>query len=125
MLGSNDVWHRDAFEQQMRKIIEYTISEGIVPILSTKADNDEKDGSINATIAELALEYEIPLLNYWRAVQPLPDHGLQEDGVHITWGPNRFNDPQIMKKGWPVRNLVTLQILDAVWQRIQSYEQTR
>jgi hypothetical protein len=125
MLGSNDVWHRDAFEQQMRKIIEYTISEGIVPILSTKADNDEKDGSINATIAELALGYEIPLLNYWRAVQPLPDHGLQEDGVHITWGPNRFNDPQIMKKGWPVRNLVTLQILDAVWQRTQSYEQTR
>jgi len=125
MLGSNDVWHQDIFEQQMRKIIEYTISVGIVPVLSTKADNEEKDGSINATIAELALEYEIPLLNYWRAVQPLPDHGLQEDGVHITWGPNRFNDPLIMKKGWPVRNLVTLQILDAVWQRIQSYENTR
>lgn len=122
MLGSNDVWHQDVFEQQMRKIIEYTISEGIVPILSTKADNEEKDGSINATIADLALEYEIPLLNYWRAVQPLPDHGLQEDGVHITWGPNRFNDPLVMKKGWPVRNLVTLQILDAVWKAIQSLE---
>ena len=120
MLGSNDVWHQEVFEQQMRKIIDFTISEGIIPILSTKADNEEKDGSINATIAELALEYEIPLLNYWRAVQPLPDHGLQEDGVHITWGPNRFNDPQVMKKGWPVRNLVTLQILDAVWQWIQS-----
>jgi hypothetical protein len=118
MLGSNDVWHKDSFEPQMRKIIESSIEHGVIPVLSTKADNDEGDGSLNATIARLAQEYQVPLLNYWLAVQPLPDHGLQEDGVHITWAPNRFDDSQVMQHGWPVRNLTALQILDAVWRKV-------
>jgi hypothetical protein len=115
MLGSNDVWHQDTFEPQLRKIIEFSIDNGVIPILSTKADNLEGDNSINATIAVLAMEYGVPVWNYWQAIQPLEDAGLQEDQVHITWGPNRFDDPLVMKKGWPVRNLTALQVLDAVW----------
>ena len=118
MLGSNDVWHLDTFEPQMRKIIEFSIDSGVIPVLSTKADNLEKDHQINQTIARLAMEYQVPLINYWRAVQELPNQGLQEDRVHITWGPNRFDDPQVMKAGWPVRNLITLQSLDAVWRAV-------
>jgi hypothetical protein len=114
MLGTNDVWHEDRFEPQMRKIIEYSIENGVIPILSTKADNREGDGSINATIARLAQEYELPLWNYWLAVQPLPDQGLQDDGAHITWAPNRFDDPKAMQRGWPVRNLTALQMLDLI-----------
>ncbi len=125
MLGSNDVWHLDTFESQMRRIIEYSIDQGIIPVLSTKADNLEKDHEINLTIARLAEEYQIPLLNYWRAVQDLPNQGLQEDGVHITWGPNRFDDPQVMRAGWPVRNLTTLQTLDAVWQAIENHSRAQ
>lgn len=115
MLGSNDVWHPDEFEPQMRKLIEFSIDQGVVPILSTKADNIEGDGSINETIARLSVEYGIPLWNYWLAVQSLPKQGLQDDQVHITWGPNRFDDPQVMKAGWPVRNLTALQVLDKIW----------
>ncbi len=120
MLGSNDVYHLDEFEPQMRKIIEYTISQGIIPILATKADNIEKDHQINATLARLAVEYDIPLWNYWRAVQSLPNQGLQEDGVHLTWAPNRFNDPQAMKSAWTVRNLTALQTLDAIWRSVTA-----
>jgi hypothetical protein len=119
-LGTNDVWHQDTFESQMRAIIEFSIQKGVLPVLATKADNDEGDGSINATIARLAQEYDIPLWNYWRAVQPLPDHGLQPDGAHLTWGPNRFNDPKAMESGWAVRNLTALQVLNAVWQATSS-----
>ncbi len=119
-LGTNDIWHSDTFEPQMRRIIDFSLENGVVPILSTKADNEEGDGSINATIARLAYEYEIPLWNYWLAVQALPGQGLQEDGAHITWGPNRFDDPQAMKKGWTVRNLTALQVLDAVWQVVNE-----
>jgi hypothetical protein len=119
-LGTNDIWHQDTFEPQMRRIIEFSIETGVVPILSTKADNEEGDGSINATIAALAYEYDIPLWNYWLAVQSLPDQGLQEDGAHITWGPNRFDDPKVMEKGWPVRNLTALQLLDQVLQAVNS-----
>jgi hypothetical protein len=120
MLGSNDVWHLDTFEPRMRQLIEYSMDNGVIPILSTKADNLEKDESINQTIARLAVEYQVPLINYWGAVQELPNKGLQEDAVHITWAPNRFDDPQAMKAGWPVRNLTSLQALDVVWRVISE-----
>lgn len=117
MLGTNDVWHPEDFEPQMRKIIEYSLENGVIPILSTKADNTEGDHRINAIIANLAVEYDIPLWNFWLAVQPLPDHGLQEDLAHLTWGRNFFNDPTAMSKAWPLRNLTALQILNAVWRK--------
>ncbi len=115
-LGTNDIWHQEDFEPQMRKIIETSIENGVIPILSTKADNLEGDNSINATIAKLAVEYEIPLWNYWLAVQPLPNHGLQKDGAHLTWGPTQFDDPQALQTAWTIRNLTALQVLNAVWQ---------
>lgn len=118
MLGTNDVWHPDEFEPQMRKIIEFSIQNGVIPILATKADNQEGDHSINATIARLAWEYEIPLWNFWAAVDPLPDHGLQEDGAHLTWASNTFDDPETMTKAWPIRNLTALQVLNAVWEKV-------
>ena len=104
----------------MRNILEFSIESGVIPIISTKADNAEGDHAINQTIARLAWEYEIPLLNYWLAVQQLPDLGLQEDGAHLTWGRNFFDDPEAMSKAWPVRNLTALQALDAVWQKINT-----
>jgi hypothetical protein len=120
MLGTNDVWHPTEFEPQMRKIIEFFIQNGVIPILSTKADNQEGDGSINATIARLAYEYDIPLWNFWKAANSLPNHGLQEDLAHLTWGRNFFDDPEAMSKAWPVRNLTALQVLDAVWRKVNA-----
>lgn len=120
MLGANDVWHPENFEPQMRKIIEYSIENGVIPILSTKADNQEGDGSLNATLARLAAEYDVPLVNFWRATAFLPNRGLQEDNVHLTWGRNFFDDPQEMQRGWPIRNLTALQILDAIWRSVAA-----
>lgn len=119
-LGTNDIWHPEEFEPQMRKIIETSIENGVIPILSTKADNLEGDHYINATIAKLAVEYEIPLWNFWLAVQPLPNHGLQKDGAHLTWGPTKFDDPEALQTAWTIRNLTALQALDAVWQEASS-----
>ena len=120
MLGSNDVYHLGTFEEGLRRIIDFSLEQGVIPILSTKADNAEGDGSINATIAKLAYEYQVPLWNYWRAVQPLPSHGLQEDGVHITWASNHFDDRRAMQAGWPVRNLTALQMLEVVWRGVSE-----
>jgi hypothetical protein len=121
-LGTNDVYHPDKFEPQMRKIIEYSIENGVIPILATKADNLEGDNSINATIARLAQEYDIPMWNYWRAVQSLPNQGLQDDGAHLTWARSFFDDKYAMESGWTIRNLTALQILDAVWRAVHQGE---
>ncbi len=117
MLGTNDYdQKRSDFEKNMRSIIEFWLDRGVVPILSTKADNLEGDDSINAIIARLADEYELPLWNFWRAAKDLPDHGLQVDNPgHLVWGHDFFDDPAEMQNGGQVRNLTALQTLDAVW----------
>lgn len=114
-LGANDVYHIESFEPQLRKIIEYSIDQGVIPVLATKPDNIEKDHRINRITAQLAVEYQIPLWNYWKAVQPLPNQGLQEDGVHITFAANDFSNPLNMLAGWPIRNLTALQVLYALY----------
>ncbi len=115
LLGTNDFNHQSEFEPNMRLILNYLIARGVVPILATKADDLEGDESINATIARLAAEYDLPLWNFWKAVQPLPDHGLQPDHSHLTWAANQFDNNNSMQSAWPWRNLTALQVLDVVW----------
>lgn len=104
----------EEYEGYLRKVIEYLISEGVLPILATKADNLEGDNSINETIVKLAAEYEIPVWNFWLAVQPLPHHGLQGDGFHLTMAGPYFDKEDNMEAAWPWRNLTALQTLEAV-----------
>jgi len=119
VIVSMETWwsHKPAqeYDKYMRKVLDRIIEYGAVPIIATKADNLEGDNSINATVAELAYEYDIPMWNFWAAVQPLPDKGLSPDGFHLTFGRNFFDDPNRMKNdAWPWRNLTALQSLDAV-----------
>ena len=115
--------HPENYEAYLRQIIEYTINQGVVPIVATKADNLEGNNLINQTIAALAHEYDIPLWNFWAAVQPLPNHGLravnasgEADMFHLTHsgGYYFYDDPAGTQSGWSVRNLTALQVLDAV-----------
>jgi hypothetical protein len=118
-IGTNEAYyihHNPAsFEINMRVIIEDTIAQGIVPILGTKADNFEGDNSINATIARLAMEYELPLWNFWLAAQPLPSHGMADASHLTTISYTNFTDfslPESMNYGMQVRNLTALQMLN-------------
>ncbi|MGD0005583.1 MAG: hypothetical protein ABSE06_15290 [Anaerolineaceae bacterium] len=115
---SLEVWWQGRTTQRyvdyMRKIIDYSIAHGAVPILSTKADNVEGDNSLNLATARLAYEYDLPLWNFWRAVQPLPYHGMdpvRNDGFHIS-----------QALAWPVRSLTALQALDSVWRGVAGVE---
>lgn len=104
----------EEYDKYMRRVIERILEHGTVPIIATKADNLEGDHSINATIAQIAYDYDIPLWNYWAAIQPLPNHGLSSDNFHLTFARNFFDDPVRMKSAWPWRNLTALQTLDVV-----------
>ena len=115
--------HPEKYESYLRQIIEYSIQNGVVPILATKADNLEGNHVINQIIARLSLEYDIPLWNFWLAVQPLQNHGLikvdlsgKVDMFHLTRrvGYYFFNNPIARRSGWAVRNLTALQVLDVV-----------
>ena len=113
-LGTNQVWHQDVFKAELEQIIERLLQAQVVPILSTKGDNLEGDFRINAIIAQLAYEYNLPLWNFWAAIQPLPEHGLQPDREHLTFADSDFSNPASFNSAWPWRNLTALQALDAV-----------
>jgi len=104
----------EEYDKYMRRVLDRIIETGALPIIATKADNLEGDYGINRTIAQIAYEYQIPMWNFWAAVQPLPHHGLSGDGFHLTFSRNIFDDSDRMKSAWPWRNLTALQTLDAV-----------
>ncbi|MEW6086229.1 MAG: SGNH/GDSL hydrolase family protein [Chloroflexota bacterium] len=121
---SMETWWSDKpaeeYDKYMRKVLDRIIEFGAVPIIATKADNLEGDHAINATIAQIAYDYDIPLWNFWAAVQPLPDQGLSDDRFHLTFARNFFDDPKRMLNAWPWRNLTALQSLDAVHKALNS-----
>ncbi len=110
----------EEYDKYMRRVLDRIIEAGAVPIIATKADNLEGDHAINNAIAQLSYEYDIPLWNFWAAVQPLPDEGLSHDRFHLTFARNFFDDPKRMLNAWPWRNLTALQSLDAVHKSLNS-----
>jgi Tol biopolymer transport system component len=110
VIVSLEVWWNgrtpQAYEALMRRILDTIIAHGAVPILATKADDVEGDNSLNLTTAKLASEYDLPLWNFWAAVQPLPAHGMdmkRNDGFHIS------------TDAWSTRSFTGLEALDSVW----------
>ncbi|MGE5376961.1 MAG: hypothetical protein ACM3XO_18050 [Bacteroidota bacterium] len=111
----------EEYDKYMRRVLDRIIATGALPIIATKADNLEGNNAINATIAQIANDYEIPMWNFWAAVQPLPHHGLSGDGFHLTFARNFFDDSGRMESAWPWRNLTALQTLDAVHKALSEH----
>lgn len=112
---SLEVWWKgrtpEQYETYMRTIIDYLLEHGVVPILATKADNVEGDYSLNLTSAKLAYDYNLPLWNFWRAAQELPNHGMdpvRNDGFHISY------------QAWTVRSFTALETLDNLWRQVNE-----
>ena len=107
----------------MRLIIEISINNGVSPVVSTipPVQRDWATGRVemlNGIIVALAREYDIPLWDYYSALQGAPNNGLTADGVHPTMyaGHNADFLPVYLQAGYTIRNLLALQALDAVWQ---------
>jgi hypothetical protein len=100
----------DTYEGYLRKIVDMIIAAGAVPVLTNKADNVEGDHSINLATAKVAYDYDIPLINFWLASDPLPNHGLD---------PSR-NDVYLTPGAWDVRNYVALKTLDSLWRSMKA-----
>jgi hypothetical protein len=124
-IGTNEAYYvhvnPGSFEHNLRLILDDTIGKGIVPVLATKADNVEGDDSINGTIARLAMEYQLPLWNFWRAAQPLPAHGMVDPEHLSSVSYANFTDftiPNSLQYGVQIHNLTALQILDYLRQQL-------
>lgn len=127
MFGAQDLLfvEPEDFDTNLRRIIHETLEAGVVPILSTFPGNLERwDMSVyyNQIVVQIALDYNIPLMNLWLALDSLPNHGLNVDGRHLSLPLTTSGDlsGKNLTRGYPLRNLVTLQTLDAVWRSVMQ-----
>ena len=123
MFGTNDVGFTDAasYDYFLRGLIDQTIDSGVLPLLSTfptRPENPAKSLLLNQIVAKVAQDYDIPLVNLNRALEPLPHLGINPaDPIHLSVPPDgrvdRFTADEL-QYGFTMRNLVTLQALQAV-----------
>ena len=112
-LGSNWVAgvEMDVYYTYLSEIVQTLIDHGILPILSTKADNVEGDYGINETTARVARDFNVPLFNFWPIAQDLPNDGLaaDSDGVHLS------------VEAWNWRNFYALKSLYVIGQKLELF----
>jgi len=123
LLGTGDQHTWQGFEARYRQIIEFSLAQGVIPVLITKADdlesleNTAPPGYINSLIRQLAAEYDVPLLDLRAAVEGLPGRGCLPDGFHYNVPPDGRSavfDTEHLQYGYTLRNLTALQALDAL-----------
>jgi uncharacterized protein YraI len=123
MFGSLDVFSFSAgqFDTTLRQAVATTIENGTIPVLTTftwcRADEfGERGLQYNLIVVNVARDYDIPLINFWRAAQSLPNCGSLDD-LHLSkpvlTTSADFNGEE-QRSGFTLRNLLTLQTLDAI-----------
>jgi hypothetical protein len=98
----------ESFEKHLRVVVSRVLETGALPVLATKTDNLEGDWKINHAIAQVSIDYDIPLVNIWRAMQNLPNKGLRSDGFHLDGD------------GWLRNSSTWLKTLDIIYQIVSQ-----
>ena len=115
----------EKYEVYLRAIIEYCISQNVVPILSTKTDNIDGEGHpINNIIVKLAEEFDIPLWNLWRAEQEVVNNGISSepgDEFHLSHGRRYDFSQETNYSGWQTRNFTALQATFQMFELAKEY----
>lgn len=112
-LGSNWIpgLEMDLYYEYLAEIVQLLCDHGILPILSSKADNAEGDWGINETTAQVARDFNVPFFNFWPIAQNLPYHGLdpEKDGIHLS------------VEAWNWRNFYALKTLYSLGHALELY----
>lgn len=131
MFGTNDLLALtpEQFDRNLRRIIQSTREKDVIPILSTfprHLSYPQRSILFNQLVVRIALDFNIPLINLWRALELLPAHGIADDGFHLNGpitGAGDFASEKNLQTGFPQRNLVTLQTLARVWHNVIQPQQ--
>ena len=123
MFGTNDVGYTepDDYNFYLRTLVSQTLDAKVLPVLSTfptQPEHPEKSLLLNQIAIRVATDYDIPLINLNRALEPLPYHGVDpNDTIHLSVPADKRVDvlnTDHLQYGFTVRNLVTLQALEAI-----------
>lgn len=122
MFGSLDVQLYDLalFRDTYREVIRQTIEAGVIPVVNTVPMRSDyiyypQGMAANAIILDIAAEFNIPVINLWRALQDLPFEGTRDDRFHLSQGDTYYVfDGSENEFGVTLRNLLTLQALHEI-----------
>jgi len=121
MYGSVDVQLYDsaAFQTYMSQIVQYTIGQGIIPVLTTFPNGADYYPSqveqFNSVIRGIAASEQIPLIEFRTPALNLPNRGVGGDKYHLSMNGSSYFialDGEHQQFGLTLRNLLTLQALD-------------
>jgi hypothetical protein len=149
LFGANDALFRtdslpalrNDFTAGLSAIVDALERRGVIPLLSTVPKHMRERGwpdcpsatqrgsnevfaaqatALSAAVAEVACQRHVPLIDLRWALDPLQNHGVGPDGVHLSVHPSggAILDNAGLQCGYNVRNLVTLRelalVVDAV-----------
>lgn len=113
LLGTNDP--NSTFEANIRQIVSYSIENGVVPVLVTKANRVEGDNRRNEALRRVATDFQIPLWDFDLIADTLPGRGLDIDNIHLLIFPeNDYRLERAFYSGYGPLNLTGLMMLDAL-----------
>lgn len=129
LIGTNDSGGVEpaVFAANLRRIVEISIDMGVIPVLTTippKRVDDWNNARViewNNIIRATARQYDIPLLDYWYAMQRAPNQGIGPDGIHPSEPPGGATgvlSAANLAYGQTIHNLVALLMLDALWHQV-------
>lgn len=115
-LGSNDAGSPSGFRYNVKEVIEFSLENGVVPIIGTKADRFEGSNENNDILRALAAEYHVPLWDFDLLAETLPGRDLDSDGVHlkIVDLPHDYTQEATFQRGHALQDLSALIVLDQV-----------
>jgi hypothetical protein len=107
------------FHFELTQIVQYTINQGIIPVLSTTTywgPNNPDAQQINDIIRAVAAENGIPLWDFWQTSETLPNRGVTQD-YHIAdpaYTRSTYFDAESLQMAVTHRNLEALEVLHAI-----------
>lgn len=112
----------DRYTQQMRRILDETLAQHIIPVLTTFSCDPEHAFwqqclYFNRALTDLAAEYEAPIINFWAASRPLPGYGLDVDQLHLAQTGFEYLRYSTGHESWygaALQNLLALRTLDEI-----------
>jgi hypothetical protein len=129
MYGTNDSGLFDpiTYEYKLQQIIEYSIDQGVIPVLSTipiRLGYEDTVARFNQVVIKNTTRYNIPVWDYGTPMNSLPNFGLDTDGVHPSIpaggikGAVDFRAANLYS-GYVIRNLTALEMLDLVMKAVR------
>jgi hypothetical protein len=116
---------RNKYESDMRTVIEYTIKQGIVPVVSTVPMITTSPGELNemnSILRKLAAEYDVPLWDMFATTATMPGFAVDYHN-HLTIPPDgytTFFDETHLAFGMTHRNLEALEVLHLLYTTVMQ-----